>query len=110
MPLHPQHENAIKIMLNIKKKYVNCLLAYMATEIKCFSFEFNVKTFMNFIIVTATNIFLFLYIFIVVFCFMKVFTVIILDAFTSLRKDGIDDSGNEKLFEYISNYIRRMLR
>jgi hypothetical protein len=55
-------------------------------------------------------IFLFLYIFIVVFCFMKVFTVIILDAFTSLRKDGIDDSGNEKLFEYISNYIRRMLR
>jgi hypothetical protein len=27
----PQHENAIKIMLNIKKKYVNCLLAYMAT-------------------------------------------------------------------------------
>jgi hypothetical protein len=42
-------------------------------------------------------IFLFLYIFIVVFCFMKVFTVIILDAFTSLRKDGIDDSGNEKL-------------
>lgn len=55
-------------------------------------------------------IFLFFYIFIVVFCFMKLFTVIILDAFTSLRKDGIDDSGNEKLFEYISNYIRKILR
>jgi hypothetical protein len=39
----PQHENAIKIMLNIKKKYVNCLLAYMATEIKCFSFEFKME-------------------------------------------------------------------
>lgn len=55
-------------------------------------------------------IFLFLYIFIVVLCLMKVFTVILLNAFTSLRKDGIADSGNEQLFEYISNYIRRMLR